>query len=1268
MKYDDKFYEAIRSKKEKEYGTEIKNYGKTLLSDIYSDRTHFIYEIIQNAEDAYSNLLDISNCNNNTISFKLYSDRLEIIHYGKPFDEKDIKSICHIAKGTKSDDDSMVGKFGIGFKSVYAYTNKPKIYSGDKSFYIEDYVKPYFIEPKKDFEIGSTLFIFPFNKQDTKDKAFEEIGEKLKDINNDTLLFLKNIRKIEWTTINKTDMLITGGYQKDEQELEKGLKKITVKSYSKQKGEVIKEWLIFSENLNDNTKKFVEAAFELERIKEKDESKIGYIIKKANNSKIFSFFSTDKTAGLNFIIQAPFNTTPSRDNIKGISEDKYNSRLTDKLSELIVNGIHKIIEYNNKNNIKIDYISFLTALPLTNDVENDNYHEIYKILFKRIKGEFEINKEIIPTVNNGYVGKDNAIIAESKEIIQLLDKEKVKELFRINNYEYISDEITEKGKASELWKYFKSELKITSISPEKLADHITDEFIRKQPDEWMIKFYTFLVGKKSLFKKADYTSKEGKLRNRAIMRMEYDSHKCIYDENGETQVFLPTTYKSKDAIKNCLVTEETKKFFKELGLKELDLIDEIKRDVLPKYKNNPTIDKISIEDNKSDIGTILLILDDEINKYKRDGFFSELNELPFILSENCNEERCYKKPSEIYIPDNERINTFFEGNPGIYYPVTEIYEILENIINKLKINKSIKIIYEQPNYYNYVIVNDEDRNHERGLEQFDPNFEIFGLEYAINNINIERAKLLWDICKKYNYTIKGVVESCTRKDYSPPTNKNKKNSIAGEILLKNKWLPKNDNEGEFYSPKELFLSDLPDGFDKESNNAKILAEVLGFKKKELEEAFQLVINSFPNEDSKKAFENIQRLYESGDYDGIRKINDFITNRSKENQTENNTKSSKEDIQNELSKRLQSSSDSFTNSNDNNGNPNITLSPEEKEEFSNNINIDKDFKEKSEKKYKSRLNFKKSVDNTEEKTHIKEFLKSQYDGHCQICNVRLEKKDGEPIFNYYHILKNENKNQYAESKWNALSLCPNHSHLLNYGNCDLNNIKIKAKDDEFIPIERHNNLYYIIDILINDEEFEILYSQEHFLYIKQFFSVSNNENTEISNNHNYINNSIIEKQQSNKDEMVEESQNSTINPISFEKLESDKFEYLFKFNNNGQGQVDSLIIYIQKIQFKYNNLMLSIVTKNCRLRTYVRAEFELSLNSNQMNKLDTKNNKLIVLRTLYTKTIASFYKKYKNTEYVSKIKQYYIPEFCSFDSIPKYFKEAEYFIRTGKHLY
>src|ERR1700736_3275871 len=123
-----------------------------LLGQLYSERTHFIFELIQNAEDAGATEL----------AFDLFEDRLELRHDGRPFTEADVRGICGVGQSDKAADLTAIGKFGIGFKSVYAYTRTPRVYSGGETFRIENFVRPYAVDPLAEPAAG-TLFVFPFD-------------------------------------------------------------------------------------------------------------------------------------------------------------------------------------------------------------------------------------------------------------------------------------------------------------------------------------------------------------------------------------------------------------------------------------------------------------------------------------------------------------------------------------------------------------------------------------------------------------------------------------------------------------------------------------------------------------------------------------------------------------------------------------------------------------------------------------------------------------------------------------------------------------------------------------------------------------------------------------------------------------------------------------------------------------------------------------------------------------------------------------------------
>ncbi len=128
---------------------------RQLLADLYPDNAHFIYELLQNAEDAGAR----------EVIFDLRPDGLRVEHDGpRMFDLRDIESITSIGQSTKTENAVAIGKFGVGFKAVFAYTQRPVIHSGDNSFAIVDLFVPTPVAHER--EPGRTTFWFPFDRSD----------------------------------------------------------------------------------------------------------------------------------------------------------------------------------------------------------------------------------------------------------------------------------------------------------------------------------------------------------------------------------------------------------------------------------------------------------------------------------------------------------------------------------------------------------------------------------------------------------------------------------------------------------------------------------------------------------------------------------------------------------------------------------------------------------------------------------------------------------------------------------------------------------------------------------------------------------------------------------------------------------------------------------------------------------------------------------------------------------------------------------------------
>lgn len=188
--------EHIRQSKIAVAANKIKgNRHGQILSMLYADPYHFIEEIIQNAEDACRNLPNFED--KGILRVLILDNAIDIYHNGKAFDEQDLMAISTFASTSKkgTPDINMIGKFGIGFRSVYGISENPEIHSGEHHYRILDYEILETCESRSTHEF-TTLIRLPF-KKDLDSKIIESTRNKLLQLDHTLLLFLTHLRKIE---------------------------------------------------------------------------------------------------------------------------------------------------------------------------------------------------------------------------------------------------------------------------------------------------------------------------------------------------------------------------------------------------------------------------------------------------------------------------------------------------------------------------------------------------------------------------------------------------------------------------------------------------------------------------------------------------------------------------------------------------------------------------------------------------------------------------------------------------------------------------------------------------------------------------------------------------------------------------------------------------------------------------------------------------------------------------------------------------------------
>ena len=189
-------YEAITRYNEEQLGKDTASRKSQV--NMYSDFSHFVFEILQNADDYGAT----------TITFNLTPEKLIIEHNGIPFTEKNVKAISYFGESTSREDLIKTGRFGLGFKAVFAFTATPAIHSGEENFRIYDLYRLEALPCPTDFEAKKTRICLPFNHMEerpdfvepliTKETAFDRISRRLKKLDITTLLFTRNVLEIKW--------------------------------------------------------------------------------------------------------------------------------------------------------------------------------------------------------------------------------------------------------------------------------------------------------------------------------------------------------------------------------------------------------------------------------------------------------------------------------------------------------------------------------------------------------------------------------------------------------------------------------------------------------------------------------------------------------------------------------------------------------------------------------------------------------------------------------------------------------------------------------------------------------------------------------------------------------------------------------------------------------------------------------------------------------------------------------------------------------------
>lgn len=773
-----------------------------ILTGLYPDNAHFIFELLANAEDTGAT----------KVSFELSEQGLIFTHNGeKLFDDEDVDSITNIGFSTKADDINTIGKFGVGFKAVFAYTKTPRIYSGDYCFEIHDLLCPY---PLNDLEPehGKTRFEFPFNhSQKSADQAFKDIAKGLTGLKDNVLLFLNNIEQISWDIVGTSKGNIARhSYSNNIIEIEHSGSNAS--SY----------WLRFTTPTSEGGKFYVAVVFRLmfkkevllfydDKVKIKDQFRIA-----PTDGQLSIFFPAEKeTTKLRFHIHGPYASTVARDSIPYDNPD--NVGLLEKTGSLLADTLHEI------KKLGLLDIDFLGVLPNDRDELDAFYKPLQTMAIQTMR-----QKPLVPT-NKGGFAPATELLQGPKEIKDVIGDEELPFFAGKGERRWVKG-AGQKNSDADL---FIKNLGIESWGWNELVGQVTGlynrwkgdislkrniEWLVNQNDDWMQRFYALLFDAITDNRKEINPSLVSYLSQCAIVRTQKEEHVIgidIYfplDATGSDIDGLERVKADVLTGKNKGRVEKAKSFLERAGVKQAGEREEIEL-ILKKFYAK----EAECPSKKLHLQHIDRVIDWWL-KEKDETVFDN-----YYIFRDDSAEESYLYPKDIYL-DKPYLDTglsalFDNGVEAGKYPLWHGYLKLKNK-NFIEFIKAVGVIYslkvEQCSTKDNPLRNHLRQDYHKHNVKWtstvrDEDYTIRNIKKYLQSESQNISKLIW---KTLSSSKPEVLQAKFRPNqqyeirYAP--------SLLVHYLKSHEWIP--DKKGNFYKPSDISKEMLSADFDYDDRN------------------------------------------------------------------------------------------------------------------------------------------------------------------------------------------------------------------------------------------------------------------------------------------------------------------------------------------------------------------------------------------------------------------------------------------------------------------
>jgi hypothetical protein len=453
--------------------TQLNNALRLLSEDLYSKKSHFVLELVQNADDN-----TYRPDSTPELTFQIEPNRLVLSNNEIGFSEENISAICKVGASSKAQNkQNHIGEKGIGFKSVFSVSNAPEIHSNGFHFRFDrsdptnllGYVVPSWCEPPEVGRLGYTTIILPA----APGYVFND--STISDLDSRVLLFLNKLRQLT---------LVQGDIQRTYRRIDhNGLSQLKT-------SEVATDGTSSETSLRyvrvTKTFPMVDACADVKRPGVSQSTIVlafpvdeGGAAMLEPASYVFAYLPIHQV-GFKFPLHADFILNSGREGV--LNDRPWNQRLRDGVAETFASALG---EFKKSSELALTYLRYV---PEETDIADDFFGKLRPEIVNRLAEEESLLS------SSGTWHRPNALRLADKEFRALFPSAQALSLF---GFDYIDSRV--QGGTALL-----KELGVCGAGCLEILEIFTSHqaWLAVQPLEWRAMLYAFIADDLTTFIKA----------------------------------------------------------------------------------------------------------------------------------------------------------------------------------------------------------------------------------------------------------------------------------------------------------------------------------------------------------------------------------------------------------------------------------------------------------------------------------------------------------------------------------------------------------------------------------------------------------------------------------------------------------------------------------------------------------------------------------------------------------------------------------------------